>query len=67
MKNKKTVIWILVVLCVLVIGALIWRGAKNPASEPGTPSAEESGSASVIEDSGDLVIVIPDDQESGGL
>lgn len=116
MKNKKTVIWIVLLAVVLAAALLIWKscGSKDPEApdnrtenaepadntentdntdntapadntentengentenaenaentEPNENGESGEGSASIIEDGGDLVIVIPDDQGSGGL
>ena len=116
MKNKKTVIWIVLLAVVLAAALLIWKscGSKDPQApdnrtenaepadntentdntapadnaenaensentenaenaenaentEPNENGESGEGGASIIEDGGDLVIVIPDDQGSGGL
>lgn len=95
MKNKKTVIWIVLIICLLAAALLIWKGcgdaghggpsshtsktdlpqggesgengAGSESGENGNGGESGEGGASIIEDGGDVVIVIPDDQESGGL
>lgn len=87
MKSKKAIAAILIVVCLLVCGVLLWQGISHKNAPPvdngstdvekgeqptdivdsGEDQQEAPDEAAVLEDGGDLVIVIPDDQESGGL
>ncbi len=42
-------------------------GEPGKESETGEDNPGGDGGASIIEDGGDLIIIIPDDQDSGGL
>ncbi len=106
MKNRKTIM-VLVVICLLLVGALVWKGLgsksssqqdpQNPQdpgvidgvailnsddtetdSDPATQPGEETGQQddtsetgqsdpAIIEDGGDLIVIVPEDQESGGV
>lgn len=66
MKSKKTILAIVLVICVLVAGIFIWKGAGSHNKDPEEETHNEQ-EATILEDDGDIVIIIPDDQDSAGF
>lgn len=61
-RTKMILVSCAVILCIVIIWAV---SGSNKISESEAPSKD--GEAQVIESEGDVEIIIPDDQESGGF
>lgn len=60
MKRKKMLLTIILVLVLVVAGLMAWKFL-------GPRSGAENQEPQVIENQGDIEIIIPDDQESDGF
>lgn len=67
MKSKKTILAIVLVICVLVAGIFIWKGAGSHNKDPEEEETHNEQEATILEDDGDIVIIIPDGQDSAGF
>ena len=65
---KRTYKIVIAAVLLLVCGLLAWKlfFSKPKPEEPVTPPEDETSEATIQEDNGDIIITIPDDQESAG-
>lgn len=61
-STKLSILALAVVVCIAIVWAVV-GSMNNNSSE----SNHKDGEAQVIENEGDVEIIIPDDQESGGF
>ena len=65
MKHKKTILAVVLAICILAVGFFIWKdvSSRSGASE----DEKEASDVTIIENEGEVVIILPDGQESGGF
>ncbi len=62
---KKTYKIVIAAVLLLICGLLAWKLLFSKPKDPVKPE-DETSEATVQEDNGDIIITIPDDQESAG-
>lgn len=65
MKSKKTILAVLLAVCLLAAGFFIWKEVISH-SKPADNGPGSSESVT-LEDGGDVVIIVPEGQDSGGF